>query len=112
VAKPKKALSRKAKGKLKQSSLPGVERRGGADLEHKGGVLADVRAKRMKMQGEEADAQFVLLEAMKKANVTAFDLEDGRTVSIREGAEKVSIRTPKEEKAEADEVEVADSVEA
>ncbi len=79
----------------KQSSLPGVELGSPSKrITELAETLGEVRRKRIKIHGDEADAQMLLLDEMEKAKITAFQMEDGRICSINE-LRKVKIAKPK-----------------
>jgi len=80
-----------------QATIPGVDLKGPKHLRDKAEALSDIRKKRMKLQGDEADAQMVLVEGMKKEKLGAFQLDDGRVVVLTNGKEKVKIRTIKDD---------------
>lgn len=81
---------------LKQQSIPGM---GHPEVERLAVKLKDLRAKRMKMQEDEAKLADQLLSAMGTAEISVFRFEeDGEkfVAKIKHGKTKVSVRKEKD----------------
>lgn len=80
---------------LKQQSIPGM---GHPEVERLAVKLKDLRAKRMKLQADEAELADELLSAMGTAEISVFRFEeDGEkfVAKVKHGKTKVSVRKEK-----------------